>query len=148
MNSAPIYLGVRGPFLCDEMTALRGHKAAYGAWLDGLLGRRLPEPFTVKVSTDDTLRWMGIDPDDMGNLVEHVTAQFAAEAHSISRSPLAALTSSPSDGKAFRYRAELTAYAVAGCTLAPDPFGGVTVTRPEGMSIDAFRELKLRVTTW
>ncbi|SIL16664.1 Uncharacterised protein [Mycobacteroides abscessus subsp. massiliense] len=51
-------------------------------------------------------------------------------------------------GRRFRYRSEFTAYAVAGCTFASDGFGGVTVFRPEGMSVEEFRELKLRVTTW
>ncbi|SKT56390.1 Uncharacterised protein [Mycobacteroides abscessus subsp. massiliense] len=148
MKSAPIFLGVRGPFICDEMAALRGPEPAYGAWLDGLLGRRFPEPFTVKVSTEDTLRWMGIDPDTLGDLIGRVTAEFDAEAESISRSPHAIIAGSTSDWKARRLRMELVDYAVAGCTVTPNEFGGFTVIRPEGMTEDEFRELMLRVTSW
>ncbi|WP_237743317.1 hypothetical protein [Mycobacteroides abscessus] len=136
-----------GPFFHDEMTALAGFEQRYADRLIAM-GRKAPKLLTVEVPVEDTLRWLGIDPDAIGDLVERVTAQFADETYSVQRSPHAAITSSPGDWKAFRYRSELIAYAVAGCTFASDGFGGVTVSRPEGMSVDEFRELKLRVTTW
>ncbi|WP_234801041.1 hypothetical protein [Mycobacteroides abscessus] len=129
------------------MTALAGFEQSYADRLTAM-GRKAPQPLTVEVPAEDTLRWLGIDPDAVGDLIERVTAQFADEAYSVPRSPYAAITSSPGDWKAFRYRSELAAYAVAGCTVSSDGFGGVTVSRPEGMSVDEFRELKLRVSTW
>ncbi|WP_074354371.1 hypothetical protein [Mycobacteroides abscessus] len=135
-----------GPFFHDEMTALAGFEQSYADRLTAM-GRKAPKLLTVEVPVEDTLRWLGIDPDAIGDLIERVTAQFADETYS-QRSPHVAITSSPGDWKAFRYRSELTAYAVAGCTVSSDGFGGVTVSRPEGMSVDEFRELKLRVTTW
>lgn len=148
MSSAPIFLGVRGPFIYDEMTALSAPARGKSTWIDGSLGRRFPKPLTVKVSTEDTLRWMGIEPDTLGDLIGRVTAEFDAEAESISRSPHAIIAGSTSDWKARRLRMELVDYAVAGCTVTPNEFGGFTVTRPEGMTEDEFRELVIRVTSW
>ncbi|SIE05257.1 Uncharacterised protein [Mycobacteroides abscessus subsp. abscessus] len=149
MNAAGHQSGAamfNGPFFHDEMTALAGFEQSYADRLTAM-GRKAPKLLTVEVPVEDTLRWLGIDPDAIGDLIERVTAQFADETYS-QRSPHVAITSSPGDWKAFRYRSELTAYAVAGCTVSSDGFGGVTVSRPEGMSVDEFRELKLRVTTW
>ncbi|WP_234802881.1 hypothetical protein [Mycobacteroides abscessus] len=126
------------------MTALAGFEQSYADRLTAM-GRKAPKPLTVEVPVEDTLRWLGIDPDAIGDLIERVTAQFADEAYSVPRSPHAAITSSPGDWKAFRYRSELAAYAVAGCTLTPDGHGGVVVTRPDWMSQSEFTELKLRV---
>lgn len=150
MNAAGRQSGAamfNGPVFHDEMTALAGFEQSYADRLTAM-GRKAPKLLIVEVPFEDTLRWLGIDPDALGDLIKRVTAQFADETCSVPRSPHAAITSSPCDWKAFRYRSELTAYAVAGCTVSSDGFGGVTVSRPEGMSVDEFRELKLRVTTW
>ncbi len=42
------------------------------------VGRRQREPVTVEASPQETLRWMGFDPDAVAKMMARVTAELAA----------------------------------------------------------------------
>ncbi len=71
MNAAERQSGAamfNGPFFHDEMTALAGFEQRYADRLT-TMGRKAPKLLTVEVPVEDTLRWLGIDPDAIGDLV-------------------------------------------------------------------------------